>query len=173
MSLAGDDFRHMTKVLRLVIGDEVTLFDGKGASAQGQIISTDKKTVNIKLGKNTKQLPRQIGRIIIASSVAKSDRFETLIAKCTELGVDAICPVIYERTVKQAAGKNSIQRYEKIVLESVKQCGRNFLTEIISPKPLNQAIEDLKNEYPKANLMFGSLNAKARSMASLKFDFNS
>jgi len=98
--LSGSGAHHLSSVLRLGKGQKVELFDGKGTLATAIIEqSTAKKVIlTIKKLKVFKQASRPC--IIIAASIAKGKRFDWLTGKCTELGVDRIVPVIFERTVK-------------------------------------------------------------------------
>ncbi|MDD5011409.1 MAG: RsmE family RNA methyltransferase [Phycisphaerae bacterium] len=165
-TLTDAQFRHLTKVLRLKIGDSVELFDGKGALAQA-VIEKIEKSQTVLTVKTIENFPKPSQRrVIIASSIAKGDRFELLVAKCTELGADRIVPVIFERTVKQAIQQ---RRLENIALESTKQCQRLFLPQIDLPTALPQAIENLKSDYPSAKIIFGSLTNVAESV--INFDF--
>lgn len=162
--------RHLTKVMRLVKGDRVELFDGKGTVAQAAIEKITKDAALLKILSLNILPPRSNRRIIIASSEAKAQRFELVIAKCTELGIDRISPVIFERTVKQPQGQNILRRYESIAVESAKQCQRNFLPVIDTPQNFAQAIEHLPNEYPNAKIIFGSLTQDAISVINFDFD---
>jgi 16S rRNA (uracil1498-N3)-methyltransferase len=167
--LTDVQFRHLTKVLRLKIGDSVELFDGKGTLAQAIIEKIEKSqaVLSVKTIENFSKPTER--RIIIASSIAKGDRFELLVAKCTELGIDRIVPVIFERTVKQALQH---RRLETIALESTKQCQRLFLPIVDSPVNFPQAIEKLLIEYPSAKIVFGSLAQNAESVINLDFGSN-
>ncbi|MHB0945543.1 MAG: RsmE family RNA methyltransferase [Sedimentisphaerales bacterium] len=162
--------RHLTKVMRLAKGDVVELFDGKGTSAQALIEKIAKDSALLKIQTLNTLTNRSNRRIIIASSEAKAQRFELVIAKCTELGVDRISPIIFERTVKQPDGKNVLRRYEAIVVESAKQCQRNFLPIIDCPQSFAYAIEQLPKQYPNAKIIFGSLTQDAISVINLEFD---
>jgi len=162
--------RHLTKVMRLAKGDVVELFDGKGTSAQALIEKIAKDSALLKIQTLNTLTNRSNRRIIIASSEAKAQRFELVIAKCTELGVDRISPIIFERTVKQPDGKNVLRRYESIAVESAKQCQRNFLPIIDCPQSFAHAIEHLPKEYPNADIIFGSLTQDAISVINLEFD---
>ena len=165
--LTGDQFRHITKVLRLKNGDSVELFDGDGTIAQAVIDKIEKNLVRLTL-KDTKNYPKpQKNRIVIASSIAKGERFEMLVAKCTELGVDRIAPVIFERTVKQSIQQ---QRLDTIALESAKQCQRLFLPVIDKPADFKDVIEKLKTDYPGAKIIFGSLTSDAKSITIFNLD---
>jgi 16S rRNA (uracil1498-N3)-methyltransferase len=167
--LTDTQFRHLIKVLRLKIGDCIELFDGKGTLAQA-IIEKIEKSQAVLTVKNIKNYPKPSQqRIIIASSIAKGERFELLVAKCTELGIDRIVPVVFERTVKQALQQHRLQT---IAVESTKQCQRLFLPIIDSPTGLSQAIEKLQSEYPDAKIIFGSLTENTKSVISLNFGSN-
>lgn len=161
-------FRHLTKVLRLKAGDSVQLFDGKGTVADAIIEKITKNEAFLKVQdiKVFDAAGRQ--KIIIASSIAKGQRFELLAAKCTELGVDRIVPVIFERTVKQVLQQ---RRLESIAIESAKQCGRIFLPAVDSPLNFEKALENLPPQYPGAKIIFGSLAEDAESIVN--FDLGS
>ena len=158
--VCGDEAHHLTKVLRSRVGETVDLFDGKGITAVGAIARIGKDKVEISISSLETHTPRDAGRIIIAASVAKGERYDWLVGKCTELGVDRICPVLFERTVKQASG-HSIERYNKLALSATKQCGRLFLPQIDAPATLADCLGRLSQEYPNARMLFGSTSEKA------------
>ncbi len=164
-TLADAQFRHLTKVLRLRQGDCCELVDGKGTLAKAVIKKIEKNlAVFTILDSQTFPNP-QNRRIIIVPSIAKGERFDLLTAKCTELGVDAIAPTIYERTVKQTIQHH---RLEMIAIESLKQCQRLFLPTIAQAMNLSQAIEKLKIDYPNAGFIFCSLSEGSTSI--INFD---
>lgn len=167
--LTDAQFRHLTKVLRLKIGDSVELFDGNGTLVQAIIEEIEKSqaVLTVKTIKNYPKPTQQ--RIIIASSIAKGERFELLVAKCTELGIDRIVPVIFERTVKQSLQQHRLQT---IAVESTKQCQRLFLPIIDLPIALPEAIKKLQSDYPAAKIIFGSLTENAESIINLDFGSN-
>ena len=170
VSISDVQFRHLTKVLRFSKGDCVELFDGKGTVAQAVIEKITKDAAQLKIQSLNTLLPPENRRIIIASSEAKAQRFELIIAKCTELGIDRITPIIFERTVKQPHGQNTLRRYDLIAVESAKQCERNFLPIIDSPQTFKQALENLPKQYPNAKIIFGSLIKGAISVISIGLD---
>jgi 16S rRNA (uracil1498-N3)-methyltransferase len=156
--------------MRLGKGDTVELFDGSGTTAQAVIEKITKDSALLKIQTINTLSPRTERRIIIAASEAKAQRFELLIAKCTELGIDHISPVIFERTAKQADGKNVLRRYESIAVESAKQSGRNFLPIIDVPQNFEQTLENLKKEYQNAKIIFGSFTEDAQTIINFTFD---
>jgi 16S rRNA (uracil1498-N3)-methyltransferase len=164
-------FRHLSRVLRLKKGDSVELFDGRGTVAQAIIEEITKNQAQLKVQTREVFNAPDKQRIVIASSMTKGQRFEMIVAKCTELGIDRIIPVIFERTVKQAESGMAARRFESIAVESAKQCGRIFLPAIDEPTSFPKALENLQAEYRKAKIIFGSLAQNAESIIS--FDFGS
>jgi 16S rRNA (uracil1498-N3)-methyltransferase len=149
---------HLSRVLRLEMGSQVELFDGRGTFAEGIVQKADKRQAVIRTTHVT-QVPRpESGRLILAVSYAKGQRFDWLVEKCTELGVDHIAAVQYDRTVKLGGSENATERLNKIALSAVKQCGRLFLPELSGPKRLQQSVNDLKSRYQDAYCCFGDPN---------------
>ncbi len=172
IELIGSESAHISKSLRLQSGDFVELFDGDGTVGNAVIETVGKNKIIVEVQQIKKGLPRRVGRIVIASSVAKADRFEWLVAKCTELGVDRIVPIIFDRTVKLGKGKNLNLRLNKIALESSKQCGRTFLPMIDEPIDLDCAAAKLKEQYSDAVFVFGSVGGKFESINAVRVDFD-
>jgi len=165
--LTPDQAHHLGNVLRLSTGERVELFDGNGTLAQAVITDITRKAVTLQVEKIHSEPARTSGRIVIAASIPKGQRFEWLLTKCTELGVDHIAAVIFERTVKLAKGTSTSERYYKLAIAAAKQCGRIFLPKITGPADLQQTLSFLKSDYPNVQLIFGALNPQAKSVAQL------
>ena len=157
VDLIGSEAHHLAQVMRLGAGDVVELFDGKGITAIAQIEAIKKKNILLNITETRTDAPRINGRIILVVSMAKGDRFDWMISKCTELGVDRICPALFQRTVKQGKGAGLTERYNNLAIASAKQCRRNFLPVIDEPMPLDKIIDTVLREYPSATLMTASL----------------
>jgi 16S rRNA (uracil1498-N3)-methyltransferase len=149
---------HIYKVLRLGPGDAVELFDGDGTCAEGAIESADRRGVRVRIVNRRQQPPRPNRRIILATSMPKGQRFEQVIEQATELGVDRIVPVVFERTIKQASGPSALQRYHKIAVSACKQCGRNRLPHMDEPLDLDDCLSMIRSDYPNAVMLFGGFS---------------
>ncbi len=158
LSIDGQEAKHIARVLRLDIGDNVEFFDGKGSLAKGKIASINKSSVDIEIEQIVSQnRSHPECPITIAASVAKSDRFEWLISKCTELGVNKLYPTLCERTVKQPGNQKKLaDRYHNLTVSAGKQSLNLHLPEITAPLSLEDTIKDIKEIYPEANLLIGS-----------------
>jgi len=165
--LSASESRHLSSVYRLGTGDKVELFDGSGGLASAIVISAAKKTVGLKienLQTAHKPFPQ---KITLAVSIAKGSRFDWLIEKSTELGIDRICPVLFERTVKQPANPKIADRWRNLTIAAAKQSRTLFLPQIDSPSPLPKAVELLKKDFPKGRFLVGSLSPDCPSLMAL------
>ncbi len=162
--LTGREAHHLTSVRRLKTGEKIELFDGAGRLATAAVLSATNRNVTLQI-EDSKVTPKpEQNQIIIAVSIAKGDRFDWLIAKCTELGTDRITPVIFERTVKQPKNPKTAVRWQNLAIAAAKQSRRLFLPQIDPPMGLEQAAEKLKADHPDARLLFGSLDADCHSI---------
>ena len=109
--LDGTEAHHLINVMRLGAGEKIELFDGRGKLAKSVITEIKRKDVLVEVKEVQTFERRGDGRVVIAASIAKGQRFDTLISKCTELGADHITAVVFERTVKQARGAAAMERY--------------------------------------------------------------
>lgn len=129
IEITGAEARHIQKVLRLKEGDEIVLFDGKGMEYWGIIESQRLHRVTVRIGKTN--TPRRESRIeiILGQALLKGDKMDYVFQKTTEMGVSAIFPFISSRTIPTVSGERAERRrsrWERIVVESAKQCGRTI-----------------------------------------------
>lgn len=150
---------HLSKVLRLPVGAAVELFDGRGTVAEGVVDKVDRKQAVIRTTRIEQTATPKTGRIILAVSYAKGQRFDWMVEKCTELGVDHIAAVQFDRTVKQgkAAG---LERLERIALSAAKQCRRHFLPKLSGPLKLKDTVKYLQDDYPQSAFICGHPNGR-------------
>jgi len=167
VELTGQEAHHLAAVRRLSPGDTISLFDGEGGLALATVERVSSSSVQLHVEEVKKSKKRSVGQIILAAAMAKGERFDWLVSRCTELGVDRLCPVFFERTVKRPISANLVRRYERLAVEAAKQCGRLFLPRIDPAGELPELIVSLKSEYPRATWLMGSLEAGATSLVSL------
>ncbi len=161
IELDDSEAHHLIHVLRLQAGDRIELFDGAGGLAEATVADVGRKTAAVEVLSIEHADPRQAGRVIIATSSAKGQRFDWLTAKCTELGVDELAVVLFERTVKQPHGPAGMERYRKLVISAAKQCGRLFLPRLSGPAGLAETVKELTARYPEAQIIFGGFGEGA------------
>ncbi|KAL1534490.1 16S rRNA (uracil(1498)-N(3))-methyltransferase [Salvia divinorum] len=130
----GDEFWHMTKVLRLGIDDKVELFNGKGGLVEGRIESIDRSGVDFEALEIPKLVspPTTQWHVFAAFSTLKGGRADWLVEKCTELGASSVTPLLTVRS--QSISENRADRLQRVVLAAAKQCQR--LHEMILKPPI-------------------------------------
>jgi 16S rRNA (uracil1498-N3)-methyltransferase len=153
IELDGPEARHMISVLRAKIGDKLEVFNGKGKLAICTVKTVSRKKIQLEVGDISTAAPRDNTTIVLAVSISKGQRFDWLIEKSTELGVDSIVPIIFHRTVKQPANPAVLQRWNKIAVAAAKQCKRFFIPKIQLPLNLDDFLSLVKKEYSAAKLL--------------------
>jgi len=149
------EIRHISRVLRLGIGDRVTLFDGEGKEYPACIKHLSSDQVSLTLVEEPILTTKESSlRIILGMALLKSTRFEWLLQKTTELGVSEIVP-FYSRHVvprwEEGQTRTREVRWEKIVSEAAKQCGRAKIPKIHLPRPFE---ETLTMDFDEATKIF-------------------
>jgi 16S rRNA (uracil1498-N3)-methyltransferase len=139
--LDDDEAHHLTRVLRLNSGARVFVFDGEGAEYECEVARVAKSDVELNLLRRLDDVVESPLRLTLAQALIKGDKFDWVIQKATELGVTRIAPLVTEHSdIKRAeerAGQR-IQRWRRISLEALKQCGRRRLVEICEPAPFDE-----------------------------------
>lgn len=160
VELSGPEAHHLSSVRRLTTCDKVELFDGTGTVATATIASASNKKVSLLIDEMKVIHRSSKAQIVIAVSIAKGSRFDWVIEKCTELGVDRISPVIFERTVKQPKNPDITSRWNNLAIAAAKQSRRVFLPQIDNPTVLTDVIKVLKKDFPQGQFLLGSHSAE-------------
>lgn len=132
MRLTGSEARHLSRVLRLGVGDEITLFDGTGGEARARIDGVDENGVSLRVLERTAAGGSPAVSLTLATAVPKGDRFDWLVEKATELGVARLIPLTTARSVVHPGG-SKLDRLRRRIVEASKQCGRSRLMELTEP----------------------------------------
>jgi len=140
VTVTGDEFHHSIRVVRARVGEEVELFDRAGNAARGIIESIERDRAIIQTGE---ALPSRESPLAIhlAMAVIQLEKFELVLQKATELGVKTIIPLVTERVeLRPERYTGKIERWNKIVFEAVKQCGRTMVPKIEAPASFDDVI---------------------------------
>lgn len=140
VELRGEEFHHAARVVRLLTGEKVEVFNKEGASAGGLVTHVGSDFIRIAVTSILESRESELG-IELALALIHSDKFELVLQKGTELGVKRFRPAITDRIetrLERVAGK--ADRWRKIVLEAVKQSGRSRIPEIDAPVPFDTIV---------------------------------
>lgn len=133
----GSEAHHIKNVLRKNIGDEVFLFDGtenEYKAAISEFLSFNSgPAVKLKIVSKTHKDIEPSIKINLYQALPRLKKFDFIVEKTTELGVNKIIPVVSERVqLPKDAVKNpaKLERWRKIALSAAKQCGRVVVPEV-------------------------------------------
>lgn len=143
----GEDVKHIYKVLRLKIGDKVSVNNCEGKEYIGEITLIDKSEVKINLLEESSINNESPVSVYLFQGMPKSTKMDLIVQKNTELGVKAITPIITERVVVKTELKEfkKVDRWNRIALEACKQCKRSLVPEINVPIEFSDLLDSLKS----------------------------
>jgi 16S rRNA (uracil1498-N3)-methyltransferase len=135
VELEPEPSRHLARVLRLGVGDALTLFDGHGGEYPGEITAVGKKHVSVLTGAHLQKECESPLDIHLGVAVSRGERMDWIVQKSTELGVTSLTPLSSEHSGVKLAGDRAdkkILHWQQIAVSACEQCGRNR-TPIIHP----------------------------------------
>lgn len=133
MIIGEQDAHHISKVLRLQVGDSIVVVapDGQAGTAKIKELAADQVKLLLQgVLKEEKEAPIHV---YLAQGLPKSDKMDYIIQKAVELGVTAVYPIEMDHCVVQYdnAKKNTRrERWQKISVEAAKQCGRTVVPSV-------------------------------------------
>lgn len=133
---------QMRNVFRYKEGDTVVLLDGQENEAESKISHITSKEVTFQISEIAKNTTESEKKVTLYCALAKSDNFELIVEKATEIGITTIVPLLTERTVKTNI---KLERASKIAKEASEQSGRGVIPHISEPIKLSIAFSELKN----------------------------
>jgi len=148
---------YVNKVMRIKVGEVFSLFNSSG-EWEAKILTISKSIVEFNITKQLRQ-KENVKELWLAFSPIKSNYFNFMIQKATELGVTKFLPIIFDRTIVRKINK---ERLEKVIIEAAEQSNRINVPFIEDPQSLKSF---LNNE--KMDLIFTDLNSENK-----KLDFN-
>ena len=134
--ITGSEARHMATVLRLQENTEIELYDGKGGAVLGKILQVSGREVVITVISRTLHDDSGIP-LTLVQAMLKGKKMDLLIQKATELGVQTFRPVASRFCEKKNHNTRTAQRWQRIMLEACKQCGRPIPMQIAPPAALH------------------------------------
>lgn len=136
--LDADTSKHCIQVLRMQVGEQLQLTNGKGLLATATIIEADKKNCTVSINDSTvePQLPKK--NCIAISLLKNTSRFEWFLEKATELGIAEIIPLLCQRTERSFLKQ---ERMNTILVAAMLQSRQTYLPILQQPMSLQQVIQ--------------------------------
>ena len=147
---------YLTSVMRVKVGESFSLFN-KSGEWKAKIYQISESIVEFSIIEKLRQ-KENTKEIWLAFSPIKSNYFNFMIQKATELGVTKFVPIIFDRTIVRKVNK---ERLEKIIIEATEQSNRINVPLLEKPQNLKSFIS--KN-IKKIDLVFTDLNTKNKKI---------
>ncbi|MDR3209433.1 MAG: 16S rRNA (uracil(1498)-N(3))-methyltransferase [Oscillospiraceae bacterium] len=131
--------------LRLRVGDEVTLCDGRGTDHLGLITSLGRVAARVKLLSTSPSVGEPRTRLTVYLAFAKGERLDFAVQKCVELGAAAFVLFPSERAVARPEGKsleNRLARLNSIAKSAAEQAGRGVIPRVTAAETFGDAVTD-------------------------------
>ncbi|MBK6932956.1 MAG: 16S rRNA (uracil(1498)-N(3))-methyltransferase [Saprospirales bacterium] len=137
--LDEEETRHLIAVLRRQVGDHLELTDGKGYFYTAELVEAGKKHSLARI-LETRGAPEPAARLHLAVAPTKQiDRFEWLLEKATEIGIQEITPLLCRRSERTTVRHD---RLEKILVSAMKQSLQSRLPRLNPLAPFAQVVDE-------------------------------
>ena len=176
VTITGKDAHHLAYSLRAKKGDQIIAVDTLGSTAVIELVDFDKETVRAKCVSDivkvnpveTVKIIRTIGKkgdvemhqtqtvheqifkkhITLAECLPKQNKFDVVVEKATELGVDRIEPLISDRTIARPGNfraKSKLDRWARVAKEAAEQSARDTLPEFGMIREMSDWLKEVSN----------------------------
>lgn len=154
VSIEGQEFQHLARVMRAHPGDNVELVNGKNQLAQAIVQKVEKKEAELSI-QSVETTPPSKNKIILVQAIPRPNRLDFILEKGTELGVSEFWLFPGQQSEKEEFSPNQNERMQTITIAAMKQCGRLDLPPIHLKPPL------LKWPPQEGTLLFGDVQKDA------------
>lgn len=170
MQIDGSDAHHITRVLRLRLGDRIECIDENEQLHLVEITETGEMVLGV-VKKTQKVVQEPPLPLTLFQGLAKGDKMDWVVQKAVELGVGEIVPFESRFTVVRLNAKQQKarqQRWERIALEAAKQCGRTRLPTIKPIHNWGQMLGEVEKRVSRHELVLFAYEAEvARGLGDI------
>ena len=140
----GEEFHHLTNVMRTRVGENVCLFNGNGNFYFAEVKSINKKNAELFVSRKEISTNEPTIKLSVYQALAKGDKLSLIMQKITEIGASELC--LFESDfcdVKSNTHKQ--ERMDSISISAAKQCGRATIVQTTGVLKINQIAEKIKD----------------------------
>jgi 16S rRNA (uracil1498-N3)-methyltransferase len=137
---------HLTKVLRLRVGDALVVFNGEGdGEFAARVSAVGRRSASIEIGEHVDRSVESPLELVLFQGISRGERMDYTVQKAVELGVARIVPVLTERTVVNLKGERQEKRrehWQAVVNSACEQSGRNRVPVVAPITPFAAALAE-------------------------------
>ena len=133
ITILGSDVKHMKNVLRMHIGEQVTINDGNNISYLCRVESYQEDSAILHIEEEQMTDTELSSRIYLFQGLPKQDKMELIVQKAVELGVYEVIPVATKRAVVKLDEKKALKkvaRWQQIAEGAAKQAARGYIPKV-------------------------------------------
>jgi 16S rRNA (uracil1498-N3)-methyltransferase len=137
--------RYLTSVLRMAVGQTITLFNGHGGEYSAQLTQAKKGKASAEITGFLDADRESLLELHLAIGISRGERMDWIVQKATELGINQITPLFTERCEVKLSGERlekRIAHWQQVAISACEQAQRNSVPTINRPMAINQWIPD-------------------------------
>jgi 16S rRNA (uracil1498-N3)-methyltransferase len=145
VTLPKEEGEHLTRVLRLSVGDTVSVFDGRGREFLARVVSAARRDVRVQPLSRLEPPPEPRVMLTLVQAVLKGDKMDDVVRDAVMLGVAAVQPIVTKRsetTVAAVLRGSRVERWRRVALASTKQSRRAVLPDVRTPLSFETYLEE-------------------------------
>jgi 16S rRNA (uracil1498-N3)-methyltransferase len=146
---------HVSRVLRLRVGDPVSLFNGDGNDYTAELIGVGARETRVRvLGALTNGTESPL-RIVLAQALARGEKMDWIVQKATELGVTEVVPLVTARSevkLDESRARKRLEHWQAVTVGACEQSGRARVPVIAPVQPLQSWLQSLEPNRPTTRL---------------------
>jgi len=150
VALPPSEAHHLVRVLRLGPGAPVHVFDGRGREWIGRVHAVTGSTASVVMDQEIEPVPEPDASVTLGTGLLKGDQMDAVVRDATMLGVRRIVPIAAAHVAvprKAWPPGGARERWERVALASVKQCGRAAVPEIGSVSGLTPLLDESRGGW--------------------------
>jgi len=149
VTLSPEEASHLTRVLRLGVGADVAVFDGRGSEFRARVARAARDRVTLTLVERVTPAAEPAVRLALVQGVLKSDAMDDVVRDAVMMGVSRIDPIVTRHmAVKERVISSGrlIDRWRRVVIASAKQCRRATLPAVREAVPFDDWLRTSRDE---------------------------
>jgi 16S rRNA (uracil1498-N3)-methyltransferase len=153
ITLEGSAASHVTRVLRLRVGDALTLFNGQGGEFAASIDKAHGGTLTVAVAEQQAAERESPLALTLAQGISRGERMDLVVQKATELGVTRLVPLLTDRSVVRLdapQARRKLHHWRAIAIAACEQSGRNRLPQLLAPLTLRDFLRSGAGADPAA-----------------------
>lgn len=148
LDLPKEVSHHLVCVLRLPVGSEFILFNGKGGEFKAKIVSLHKTIASVQVGERNAINRESPVQTVLAQTLLRPEKMDYTLQKAVELGVTHIVPLFTERSslfkLSPERWQKRLAHWQAILISACEQSGRTQIPTVVSAVPFRTAITEIQ-----------------------------